>query len=88
MPLRTIEAADFITFTSSTTGAAVRGAAWRRPGAGRPLAERLAGARLCSIGPVTSATLRELGLPVAVEAAEYTTAGLVAAIAGLARSLA
>ena len=33
-----------------------------------------------SIGPVTSATLRELGLPVDIQAAEYTIPGLVAAI--------
>ncbi len=44
------------------------------------VAARLAAVKLCSIGPVTSATLREYGLPVAVEAREYTTAGLVAAI--------
>jgi uroporphyrinogen-III synthase len=44
------------------------------------VADRLAAVRLCSIGPVTSATLHEYGLPVAVEALEYTTAGLVAAI--------
>ncbi|RPI30095.1 MAG: hypothetical protein EHM52_03860, partial [Actinomycetota bacterium] len=44
------------------------------------VADRLAAVKLCSIGPVTSATLREHGLPVAVEAREYTTAGLVAAI--------
>jgi uroporphyrinogen-III synthase len=44
------------------------------------VAALLAAVRLCSIGPVTSATLHELGLPVAVEAREYTTAGLVAAI--------
>ena len=50
-------------------------------GAGRPLAERLSGVRLSSIGPVTSETLRECGLPVAVEATEHTSAGLVAAIA-------
>ena len=54
----------------------------RRAGrAGTPLSERLAGARLCSIGPITSAALRELGLPVAVEAPEYTAAGLVEAVA-------
>jgi uroporphyrinogen III methyltransferase/synthase len=47
--------------------------------------ERLAGARLCSIGPVTSETLRELGLAVAVEAREFTAAGLAAAIARDAR---
>jgi uroporphyrinogen-III synthase len=33
-----------------------------------------------SIGPVTSATLREFGLPVDIEAKEYTIPGLVAAI--------
>ena len=32
------------------------------------------------IGPVTAATARELGLPVAVEAAEYTAPGLVQAM--------
>ncbi|MEX0678166.1 MAG: uroporphyrinogen-III C-methyltransferase [Pirellulales bacterium] len=36
--------------------------------------------RLATISPVTSATLRELGYDVAVEAEEYTTAGLVKAI--------
>jgi uroporphyrinogen III methyltransferase/synthase len=40
-----------------------------------------AGLLLASIGPVTSATLRELGLPVSVEAREYTIPGLVEAIA-------
>lgn len=39
------------------------------------------GVRSASIGPVTSATLRELGLPVDVQAKEYTMPGLVAAIA-------
>jgi len=38
------------------------------------------GVHSASIGPVTSATLRELGLPVDVEATEYTIPGLVAAI--------
>ncbi len=37
----------------------------------------LDGIRLASIGPVTSATLRELGLPVDVEATEYTIPGLI-----------
>ena len=36
--------------------------------------------RFASIGPVTSATLRELGLSVDVEAVEYTIPGLVRAI--------
>ncbi|MEE4274652.1 MAG: uroporphyrinogen-III synthase [Thermoleophilia bacterium] len=60
---------------SAATGETVRA---REGFAG--VATRLAAVKLCSIGPVTSATLRELGLPVAVEAREYTTAGLVAAI--------
>jgi uroporphyrinogen-III synthase len=33
-----------------------------------------------SIGPITSATLREFGLPVDIEAQEYTIPGLVEAI--------
>jgi uroporphyrinogen III methyltransferase / synthase len=49
-------------------------------GIDRPLAERLAGARLCSIGPATSEALRRQGLPVAVEATEHSAAGLVASI--------
>jgi uroporphyrinogen-III synthase len=38
------------------------------------------GIHSASIGPVTSATLREFGLPVDIEAKEYTVPGLVAAI--------
>ncbi len=37
-------------------------------------------AKLASISPVTSATLRQLGLPPAVEATEYTMDGIVAAV--------
>ena len=40
----------------------------------------LDGVTLASIGPITSATLRELNLPVDIEAAEYTIPGLVRAI--------
>jgi len=36
--------------------------------------------KVASIGPVTSATARQLGLEVTVEAAEYTVDGLVAAL--------
>jgi len=36
---------------------------------------------LASIGPVTSSTLREFGLPVDIEAKEYTIPGLIDAIA-------
>jgi uroporphyrinogen III methyltransferase/synthase len=40
--------------------------------------------RLVTISPVTSATVREMGLPVAAEAKEYTTAGVIAALVALA----
>ena len=44
-------------------------------------ASPLDGIRLASIGPVTSSTLRELGLPVDIEAKQYTIPGLIKAIA-------
>ncbi|HWI67836.1 MAG TPA: uroporphyrinogen-III synthase, partial [Nitrospiraceae bacterium] len=40
----------------------------------------LDGVQTASIGPVTSATLRELGLPVDIAATEFTIPGLVTAI--------
>jgi uroporphyrinogen-III synthase len=40
----------------------------------------LAGIQMASIGPVTSATLKDLGLPVDIAAKEFTIPGLVAAI--------
>ncbi|HEX7298368.1 MAG TPA: uroporphyrinogen-III C-methyltransferase [Solirubrobacteraceae bacterium] len=45
----------------------------------------LAGPRIGSIGPVTSAALRELGREPDVEAADHTPDGLVAALVGAAR---
>jgi uroporphyrinogen III methyltransferase/synthase len=89
-PAERVEAADYITFTSGSTVRRLAGlldaeaAASGR--AGTPLAGRLSGARLCSIGPVTSGALRDLGLPVAVEAREHTAAGLVAAVEEEARA--
>jgi len=47
---------------------------------GRRTPSTLAGIRTASIGPVTSATLRELGLPVDIKAKEFTIPGLVSAI--------
>jgi uroporphyrinogen-III synthase len=44
------------------------------------LRENLQGIQFASIGPVTSATLHELRLPVAVEAREFTMGGLIRAI--------
>lgn len=43
----------------------------------------LEGISFVSIGPVTSATMRELGLPPHTEAREYTMSGIVGAIAEL-----
>ncbi len=62
---------DWVTVTSSAIARAIVGL----------FGEPLRTARLASISPVTSQTLRKLGHPPAAEAAEYTMAGLVAAIA-------
>ena len=48
--------------------------------AGRTGAATLDGARVVSIGPVTSATARELGLEVHVEAERHDIDGLVEAL--------
>jgi uroporphyrinogen III methyltransferase/synthase len=47
--------------------------------------DRLRSARFATIGPLASATLRELGFEPAVEASPQTTAGLVEAILGAGR---
>jgi len=62
---------DWIAFTSSSTVENFHALFGAGP---------LAGVRVASIGPVTSATARRLGMEVAVEAAEHTIDGLVAAI--------
>jgi uroporphyrinogen-III synthase len=66
-----------ILFTSSST---VRNfmTLLGNPGAGT--SNILGDTRLASIGPVTSSTLRELGLPVDLEAREFTIPGLIDAI--------
>jgi len=64
-----------ITFTSSSTARNFV----TLLGSDEP-ARTLHGITIASIGPVTSATLRELGLPVDVEAKEYTIPGLVKAL--------
>jgi uroporphyrinogen III methyltransferase/synthase len=61
--------ADYVTFTSSST---VR--FYSQAGG------QVNGARVVSIGPVTSATARELGLPVDVEAERHDIDGLVDAL--------
>jgi uroporphyrinogen III methyltransferase/synthase len=70
--LSAVAAADYVTFTSSST---VR---YFLDGAGE-LGSRLR-ARLLSIGPVTSATLREHGLEPDVEATRHDIDGLVEAL--------
>jgi uroporphyrinogen-III synthase len=75
-----------VTFTSSSTVrnfVELLGAAkWLRAvrGRGRPRRAKLEGIQMASIGPVTSSTLRELGLPVDIAAKEFTIPGLVRAI--------
>ncbi len=63
-----------VTFTSSST---VRNFSELL---GNARARKLNGIQFASIGPVTSGTLRELGLPVSIEAREFTMAGLIRAI--------
>jgi uroporphyrinogen-III synthase len=62
-----------ITFTSSST-------ARNFVALLHPSSEALQGIRFASIGPVTSSTLRELKLPVDIEARQFTIPGLVKAI--------
>jgi uroporphyrinogen III methyltransferase/synthase len=68
------ESIDFVTFTSSSTVhhfVQMAGDLMSRFG------EKI---RIASIGPITSSTLREHGLPIFVEAADFTMQGLVDAI--------
>ncbi|MDQ2901806.1 MAG: uroporphyrinogen-III synthase, partial [Acidobacteriota bacterium] len=64
---------DWITFTSSST------VSYLLRAIGPAM---LSGVKVASIGPVTSATARECGIHVTVEASEYTVSGLVDAIIG------
>jgi uroporphyrinogen-III synthase len=64
-----------VTFTSSST---VRN--FLKLLGGRRPNSVLQGVKFASIGPVTSATLRKFGLPVDIEASEYTIPGLARAI--------
>jgi uroporphyrinogen-III synthase len=70
------ERADAVTFTSSSTA---RNFVALLPH-GKSPKELLQGMALASIGPVTSRTLREVGLWIDVEADTYTMEGLVAAL--------
>jgi uroporphyrinogen III methyltransferase/synthase len=64
------EGADLITFTSSSTVENFQALGLPWP----------AGMQVASIGPVTSATARDLGLTVALEARRHDIPGLVEAI--------
>jgi len=66
------EGADLITFTSAST-------ATHFMALGLPIHE---GLQTASIGPVTSAEMRRLGLPVGIEAPRHDIPGLVEAILG------
>src|SRR5207253_2529281 len=72
---------DFVTLTSSNIARALIGAL-DEAARGHIAAGKTA---LICISPRTSAAVRELGLRVAAEASEYTTAGVLAALCGLAR---
>jgi uroporphyrinogen-III synthase len=72
---------DLITFTSSSTVRNFVALLEKGRGQGRPRhTKQLMDVLLASIGPVTSSTLRELGLGVDIEASEYTIPGLIEAI--------
>jgi uroporphyrinogen III methyltransferase/synthase len=66
---------DAITFTSSSTATNLAKLLGENQ-----IEETLRGAVIASIGPITSETLRKLGLAVTVEADESTMAGLVRAL--------
>ena len=71
--LQMVKQADYITFTSSSTVRFFLQAAGDEAGLS-------ASTRVVSIGPVTSATLREHGLQPDVEADPYDVEGMIAAL--------
>ncbi len=66
---------DAITFTSSSTATH-----FAKLAGDRSVSEVLGGVAVASIGPITSETVRKLGLAVTVEAAESSIPGLVRAL--------
>jgi len=75
---------DIVTFTSSSTVRNFVTLLEKKMWRGRPRPREAGppdGIRFASIGPITSSTLRELGLPVHIEAKQYTIPGLIKAIA-------
>jgi uroporphyrinogen-III synthase len=80
---------DIITFTSSSTVRNFIALLGKNMWHGRPCPQKaspIGDVRIASIGPVTSSTLRELGIPVDIEAKKYTIPGLIEAIVVLARA--
>jgi uroporphyrinogen-III synthase len=69
-----------VTFTSSST---VKNFVELLGGTRKERHKQLAEVRMASIGPVTSATLRELGLAVDIAAKQFTIPGLIEAIVGV-----
>ena len=70
-----------VTFTSSSTVRNFVDLLGARSAKSRvQLLQLLAGIRMASIGPVTSQTLRDLGLPVDIAAKQFTIPGLIQAI--------
>lgn len=64
------EGADFVTFTSASTAQNFHALSLPWP----------EGCRTVSIGPITSATMRELGMPVDIEAKKHDIPGVVKAL--------
>ncbi len=71
---------DVITFTSSSTVRNFVSLLELNTKRGGPRPALLEGTKLAAIGPVTAENLRDSGLPVDIEAREYTIPGLVQAI--------
>jgi uroporphyrinogen III methyltransferase/synthase len=63
-----------VTFTSSSTAKNFAGLL------GKDYASQLKGVKIASIGPVTTAAIKELGLSLTIEAQTYNIDGLINAI--------
>lgn len=72
-------AADIVTFTSSSTVIGYVNCLGQRPPA-----EALRHSQVVCIGPITAGTARELGMPVAAVAEEYTVEGMVETLKNMA----
>jgi uroporphyrinogen III methyltransferase/synthase len=81
LPAALVDALDssqvqWVTFTSSSTArnfATLLGPDYR---------EKLQGVRLASIGPITTQTMRELGLEPTIQADQFNIEGVVSALRG------